>query len=1076
MQYTNFYSYEQITSGDLSTGFQNSMTNINAFIQQGLFTSSSNIFLSGLQISASTLNTYSVTCSAGQGWQNGQSLAVGVTQTLNILSGSPGTNTWGSGLAAGSEPRIDLCIVQYQGTPSDPAQRNFENPSTGAVYAQTINTATVDGFAFNVIHGAASSNPVAPSTPSGWIALAQVYVDANATSITSSNITDLTVNYRISGGALGNVSGQAFYRNDSGLNSAPIFNFINNTTLNIGAGSWYDNTGLGTSDITGAANGLRLLSSTLINADLQIGAGNTFTNNGSYAGSPIVTSLAGTGGVTVANPSTPGVATIGLSGVPNSNLSGPLVNSITVGDGLSITNPTGIGASSLGLVVTGGSLGLSSSGLGLVLNGTSLQTSSTGLAINFANNNTWTGEQTYSGIAVFEGSLGLGLGNNWSLGSTGAWPQNPGFVYSGSTPSTGASADAVIFGYSATASGSWVSLQVDGGLQLGTSNTNDPGQGNLVVDNQATISGLIVTNTATISGLLSLADGATGTGTLGTLEAGTGILGTANTWTASQAFPELSVGTSGTTGFITTDVTASNSWFGLYNAGNDLYYGIFAGLPAPAGVTGLGGYYNGVAVGGSSNATGTPIFGVLTSTQSSEGVGNTAFGVTDSNVVTTFNNTVDNGSGESTTSGLATFEAGITGTGTLGTLTAGTGILGTSNTWTANQTFSGEVVLDGSLSGTVPVVTSITAGDGITVDNPTGVGAATVTATLNGTTLLNSASGLSVNLANANTWTGVQTLNSPVLSGTTTVNGTLSGGTVNPASGTVAGSWAMGGGARFWTTDSNGLVFFMGADTYSTYGDQISDIGLNVTQQDHSGGLPAPNSAYGGGLFRFDLRSNNPSTLPGLGGTAQWYILLQPSGTAGSGNPFFGVDSNGAVASSHSTFDDGSGAATIGGLLTANGNLALPSTTPDTAAGVVSQSGNQLYIGNGSTAIGVLQAGGGIEVEIASLFDAGTGTPLTTATGEYTVEEILLDNVSGFVSGYFEAMLYSSTGTTTAYAELQNLTASTTLATVSTTNTSETILRSGSFTLTTGTYSVYLANNGTGDDVYLLKGRIVGVM
>ncbi len=410
----------------------------------------------------------------------------------------------------------------------------------------------------------------------------------------------------------------------------------------------------------------------------------------------------------------------------------------------------------------------------------------------------------------------------------------------------------------------------------------------------------------------------------------------------------------------------------------------------------------------------------------------------------------------------------------LTSLTAGTGVSVTNPTSPGTATVNVSDAPNTALAG--PLVTSLTATDGLSVSNPTGVGAASYSMVLNGATLSNGTSGLSVNLDNANTWTAVQTLDSPVLSGTTTNSGTISGGTVNPASGTVAGSWAMGGGARFWTTDSNGLVFFMGADSYSTYGDQISDVGLNVTQQDQSEGLPAPNSAYGGGLFRFDLRADNPSTLPGLGGSAQWYILLQPSGTAGEGTPYFGVDSNGAVASSHSTFDNGSGAATIGGLLTANGNLALPSTTPDTAAGVVSQSGNQLYIGNGSTAIGVLQAGGGIEVEIASLFDAGTGTPLTTATGEYTVEEILLDNVSGFISGYFEAMLYSSTGTTTAYAELQNLTASTTLATVSTTNTSETILRSGSFTLTTGTYSVYLANNGTGDDVYLLKGRIVGVM
>jgi hypothetical protein len=75
------------------------------------------------------------------------------------------------------------------------------------------------------------------------------------------------------------------------------------------------------------------------------------------------------------------------------------------------------------------------------------------------------------------------------------------------------------------------------------------------------------------------------------------------------------------------------------------YYGISADLPAPSGTSTIGGYYSGLGVGGNSNNTSTPIFGVLNSSQAHEGVGNTAFGVTDSNVVTTFNNTLDDGSG-----------------------------------------------------------------------------------------------------------------------------------------------------------------------------------------------------------------------------------------------------------------------------------------------------------------------------------------------------------------------------------------------------------------------------------------------
>lgn len=75
---------------------------------------------------------------------------------------------------------------------------------------------------------------------------------------------------------------------------------------------------------------------------------------------------------------------------------------------------------------------------------------------------------------------------------------------------------------------------------------------------------------------------------------------------------------------------------GVYDKGNNLFYGIFPGLPAPSGSTGLGGYYSGVGIGGSSNGTGTPIFGVLTSSQSASGIGHTAFTVYDDNTIESF--------------------------------------------------------------------------------------------------------------------------------------------------------------------------------------------------------------------------------------------------------------------------------------------------------------------------------------------------------------------------------------------------------------------------------------------------------
>jgi len=71
-----------------------------------------------------------------------------------------------------SNPRIDLIVA----TVSD------------AYYTGSLNQ-----VAFQVIAGTPAASPVAPSTPINSIALAQVYVGATVTSISSGNITDQRV-------------------------------------------------------------------------------------------------------------------------------------------------------------------------------------------------------------------------------------------------------------------------------------------------------------------------------------------------------------------------------------------------------------------------------------------------------------------------------------------------------------------------------------------------------------------------------------------------------------------------------------------------------------------------------------------------------------------------------------------------------------------------------------------------------------------------------------------------------------------------------------------------------------------
>ena len=107
----------------------------------------------------------------------------------------------------------------------------------------------------------------------------------------------------------------------------------------------------------------------------------------------------------------------------------------------------------------------------------------------------------------------------------------------------------------------------------------------------------------------------------------------------------------------------------------------------------------------------------------------------------------------------------------------------------------------------------------------------------------------------------------------------------------------IGNQTAYWsgTAGGNGIYSFKGPDDFSGYGNLIFDDGINVVQQTNMG-LPAPNPSYAGVIFRYDLRSNNPSGLPTLSATGQWYIIAVPSGAPSASaqpRPVIGVDSAG---------------------------------------------------------------------------------------------------------------------------------------------------------------------------------------
>lgn len=104
-------------------------------------------------------------------------------------------------------------------------------------------------------------------------------------------------------------------------------------------------------------------------------------------------------------------------------------------------------------------------------------------------------------------------------------------------------------------------------------------------------------------------------------------------------------GTATAQGAIVGHVAGGDTWLGIYDPSVPAYYGISMELPSQPGTATAGGYYNGLGIGGFSQNSGQPIFGILNSGQSGNGLGNTCMTVYDNKTVVTFHNTLDDGAG-----------------------------------------------------------------------------------------------------------------------------------------------------------------------------------------------------------------------------------------------------------------------------------------------------------------------------------------------------------------------------------------------------------------------------------------------
>jgi hypothetical protein len=166
--------------------------------------------------------------------------------------------------------------------------------------------------------------------------------------------------------------------------------------------------------------------------------------------------------------------------------------------------------------------------------------------------------------------------------------------------------------------------------------------------------GLTLTGSAfSLTAPVSVANGGTGSATQNFVD-----LSTAQTVAGAKTFTGAFNATSASNALIggatatTNNVFVYNNgsgYFGVYNNGNAVVYGIAGSTPGPAGTVVIGGYYSGLAVGSKNNTnsvgSGQPIWGVLTHSQGNNGLGDVMQTVYDDGRYYSRWNIIDDGNG-----------------------------------------------------------------------------------------------------------------------------------------------------------------------------------------------------------------------------------------------------------------------------------------------------------------------------------------------------------------------------------------------------------------------------------------------
>lgn len=95
-------------------------------------------------------------------------------------------NSDGSG-----DDRIDLVVVQRTTVDGNTEQADFKDENTGNTYTDNVETWREFDTVYDVIEGTPASSPAAPSTPAGWMPVAEVYRTNASSGVNPDDLTDV---------------------------------------------------------------------------------------------------------------------------------------------------------------------------------------------------------------------------------------------------------------------------------------------------------------------------------------------------------------------------------------------------------------------------------------------------------------------------------------------------------------------------------------------------------------------------------------------------------------------------------------------------------------------------------------------------------------------------------------------------------------------------------------------------------------------------------------------------------------------------------------------------------------------